>query len=229
MLTGFADRYDIDYHLLSDTDSAVIDAFGIRNEHIPAEHKWYGVPYPGMYLVDADGRVFDKHFDADHAVRESVGSALQERFAVQVEPQGAVTFEAPGLCGRAWFTTPVIRRAQLTVLTVDLTIAAGRHAYGQPLPDGYIPLEMSVDGGEGLQVQRLDYPDPQPFRFDAIDETLPAYEGHVRLKAHCIGRAREGQLEVDVTLRYQTCDEVQCFLPEQLSLRLPLDVEPHGY
>lgn len=73
---------------MSDVDSAVIDAFGIRNTNIPEDHDWYGVPYPGMYLVDEWGVVFDKHFVSDHTVRESARSTLQERFAVDIDRQG---------------------------------------------------------------------------------------------------------------------------------------------
>ncbi len=143
--------------MLSDVGSVVIDTFGIRNPHIPEDHDWYGVPLPGMYLLDEEGRVFDKHFVADHAVRESVNSALQERFAVDIGQDGLVTAQAQGVTTRAWFTTPTIRRAQMTVLTVELELAPGLHVYGRPLPEGYIPVELAVDGGEGLAVQQVVY------------------------------------------------------------------------
>jgi peroxiredoxin len=88
LLSRFACRFGIEYPLLSDVDSAVIDAFGIRNTNIPENHDWYGVPYPGMYLVDESGVVFDKHFVSNHTVRESAHSTLQ-RFAVGIRPPGA--------------------------------------------------------------------------------------------------------------------------------------------
>lgn len=154
--------------MLSDVGSVVIDTFGIRNPHIPEDHDWYGVPLPGMYLLDEEGRGFDKHFVADHAVRESVNSALQERFAVDIGQDGLVTAQAQGVTTRAWFTTPTIRRAQMTVLTVELELAPGLHVYGRPLPEGYIPVELAVDGGEGLAVQQVVYPEPQPQTFACL-------------------------------------------------------------
>jgi DsbC/DsbD-like thiol-disulfide interchange protein len=227
LLRRFADRFAIEYHLLCDADSAVIDAFGIRNTNIPEDHDWYGVPLPGMYLVDEDGRVFDKHFAADHAVRESVNSALQERFAVDIGHDGLVTAGAEGVTVRSWFSTPTIRRAQMTVLTVELNLAPGLHLYGRPLPAGYIPVELQVDGGEGLVVQQIAYPRARPRRFEVLDETLPAYENSVQLKAHCLGMAREGTVDVSVTVRYQACDSTECYLPERLTFDMNLDVLGH--
>ena len=232
MLQRFADRFDIDYALLSDADSAVIDRFGIRNTHIPADHAWFGIPFPGMYMVDDTGHVFDKHFVADHAVRESVNSALQERFAVDLDPDGQTvgqtiiqtTANAEGLTVRAWSSAPAIRRAQMTVITVEIRLAEGLHLYGQPLPESYIPVELDIDAGDGLLVQQIVYPEAQTHRFEAIDETLPAYSGTFRIKAHCLGQAREGRVDIHASLKYQACDEAVCYLPEHLTFDMSLDV-----
>ena len=62
-----------------------------------------------------------------------------------------------------------------------------------------------------------------------IGETLPAYTGHVQIKAHCVGKAYEGRVEVWVTLRYQACDEIQCHLPERIAFVLPLEVLTHDF
>ncbi len=216
---------------MSDADSTVIDTFGIRNANIPQNHDWYGVPYPGMYLVNKSGRVFDKHFVSDHSVRESAHSALQERFAVDIDREGlALTVvRATGVTARAWFTSPTIRVAQMTVLTVELELAPGLHVYGRPLPEGYIPVYLQVDGGDDLEVKEIVYPPAQPQNFAVIGETLPAYTGHVQIKAHYVGKAYEGRVEVQVTLRYQACDEIRCHLPERIAFVLPLEVLTHDF
>ena len=48
--------------MLSDKGSAVIRRYGILNTNIPPTHKFYGIPFPGEYLVAPDGRVADKVF-----------------------------------------------------------------------------------------------------------------------------------------------------------------------
>ena len=80
ILARFAERYGVEFPLLSDTDSRVIRAWGLFNDQIEPDHASFGVPHPGMFLVDDQGIVFDKHFGPDHRIRESVTNAVQERF-----------------------------------------------------------------------------------------------------------------------------------------------------
>ena len=66
-LAGFADARGIEYPLLSDAGSATIRAYDLLNRELdparaPAEQRemmqrLFGVPYPGTFLLDADGRV----------------------------------------------------------------------------------------------------------------------------------------------------------------------------
>ena len=156
-----------------------------------------------------------------------MNSALQERFEVDIGHDCVVTAQAEGVTVRAWFSTATIRRAQLTVLTVELDLPPGLHVYGRPLPDGYIPVELEVDGGEGLIIQEIVYPEAQPQSFEVIGETLPAYEGCVRMKAQCLGQAREGSVDINVSLRYQACDATECYLPQRLTFDMKLDVLDH--
>ncbi len=52
-LAAFAEANSIPFPLLSDADSSVIREYGILNQEIqPNEIPFYGVPYPGTYLVD---------------------------------------------------------------------------------------------------------------------------------------------------------------------------------
>ena len=62
MLARFADAHRITFPMLSDKDSAVIRRYGILNTNIPRTHMFYGIPFPGEYLVAPDGRVADKVF-----------------------------------------------------------------------------------------------------------------------------------------------------------------------
>ena len=80
ILAEFASKHDITFSLLSDSDSAVIRAFGIMNQLIRPDEgqsmRWYGIPYPGTYYVDANMTVTDKDFHQHHARRASGSSVL---------------------------------------------------------------------------------------------------------------------------------------------------------
>ena len=69
MLKRFADAHHITYPLLSDRGSAVIQKFGIFNSNIPEGNMFYGVPFPGDFVLAADGTVTDKHFLPNYQTR----------------------------------------------------------------------------------------------------------------------------------------------------------------
>lgn len=76
MLADFVARRGITYHLLSDEGSRLIRQVGILNTEVPAGDPVFGIPYPGSYLVDENGIVFEKRFHPDFHVREPMGSLL---------------------------------------------------------------------------------------------------------------------------------------------------------
>ena len=83
---------DLGYALLSDPDGEYVEAIGIRNEEYEPGHPGFGIPHPGIMLIDASRTVlykaalenyrvrppFDALFDAvSAAVRETSGTALE--------------------------------------------------------------------------------------------------------------------------------------------------------
>lgn len=57
VLAAFADKNDLTYPLLSDTDSAAIKAFNLLNEEVDASTRYYGIPHPALVFVRADGTI----------------------------------------------------------------------------------------------------------------------------------------------------------------------------
>ncbi|GAB5455480.1 MAG: hypothetical protein Hens2KO_17090 [Henriciella sp.] len=56
-LAEFAADKSLSYTFLSDTDSATIDAFGLRNEDVTAGSRFDGIPHPAIVYIRADGEV----------------------------------------------------------------------------------------------------------------------------------------------------------------------------
>ena len=69
-LRDFAEAYGITYPLLSDPDSQVIREYGILNTLIREDdHPWFGIPFPGSYVTDTGGRITQKFFENNLAMR----------------------------------------------------------------------------------------------------------------------------------------------------------------
>jgi peroxiredoxin len=76
ILKDFAERKKVTYPMLSDPESKVIKAFGILNTNMEPGNMAYGVPFPGMYIVDARGLVKAKYFEDDHRERYTAADVL---------------------------------------------------------------------------------------------------------------------------------------------------------
>lgn len=59
-LKRFSVKYGITFPLLSDPESSAIIQLGLLNTNYDASTKYYGVPYPGVFLVDSKGIIIDK-------------------------------------------------------------------------------------------------------------------------------------------------------------------------
>ncbi len=56
-LATFANESELTYTFLSDTGSATIDAFGLRNTDVTAGSRFDGIPHPAIVYIKADGEV----------------------------------------------------------------------------------------------------------------------------------------------------------------------------
>lgn len=76
LLRRFADRHQISIPLLSDDNTLTFKTLGILNEDYPPDDTHYGIPYPGMIIVDPNGIVVGKLFVENYAQRVDSTAAL---------------------------------------------------------------------------------------------------------------------------------------------------------
>ena len=197
VLAEFANRHHIKYPLLADTDSDVIRRFGILNTHIPQDHAWYGVPFPGIIMADEQGIVIDE------GGRGTVQEVSAER-----------------LKATAYLSSNTVRPGQVLTFTAEIEIEKGSHIYARPLPENYLPVVLKFEEVEDVCFGEVVYPEPKWQQLGG--ETLPIHEGRLLLQAP-IRNSRRDPFAVRARLQYQVCDERACYLPEQIEFELPLD------
>ena len=222
-LFAFADKQKITYPLVSDPDSRIIRNFGILNTFVPEDHRWFGIPFPGTYMVDEQGVVFDKSFYANHITRDSVSNMIQEKFEIGDARRGVVQVVETGAARiSAWLSGNTIRRGQVHTLTVEIQIKDGLHIYGKPLPPGYVSTRLTFEDLEDVRIDDVRYPDPLPVHLEALNETVNVYEGTVVLKTRIHSNRRESY-SICAHLEIQACDDQECLLPETVDLKLTLE------
>ena len=225
-LKNFADRQNITYRLLSDPDSKIIRAFGILNESTKPGTLTYGIPYPGIYIVDVQGRVVSKYFEDDYRERQSTADILARQFGVSASAAQSVT-ETKHLKITASASNSVARPGLRIALSLDIEIKPGMHLYA-PGVQGYIPIDWQLEGG-GPAAKRhpFNYPPSRMLRLDVIRETVPVYRGRIRIvREITFGQEADlktlvsssGHLAVKGSFHYQACDDRKCYLPQDVPL-----------
>ena len=73
---AFVDKYGITYPFLSDIDAATVKALDILNDEYQPGDSVYGIPHPGIFVVDAGQRIVGKLFVERYALRVDAASVL---------------------------------------------------------------------------------------------------------------------------------------------------------
>jgi hypothetical protein len=230
VLKDFANRKHITYLLLSDPDSKIIRTFGILNETVPANSMAYGIPYPGTYVVDTSGKVVAKFFEDDFKERTPTLEILDRMGALG--PTSA-TVEAKHLRLSSWASTNVGHPNQRVALFLDIDLMPKMHVYA-PGVQGYIAIEWKMTE-TAAKFYPVRYPAPEKLRLEVIKETVPVYRSHVRLaedvaigtEAQVKPRLNEqGEMVLEGSLRYQACDDHECYIPETVPVKWTFKFEP---
>jgi hypothetical protein len=232
VLRNFAERQHITYPLLSDTDSKIIRAFGILNEETPKGTPFYGIPHPGIYIVDAKGVITGKYFEAKFTERDSAGLILLKQFGIEPEVEH-VTQQAKHLMVTTAASSSVTRPGLKIALTVDVALEDKVHVYA-PGVEGYIPISWTMAESPAVKAEAVKFPASRMLKLDAINETVPVFDGKFRLMRE-ITIADEktvrplvdaaGNLTVAGSLKYQACDDRLCYLPVTVPVKWTVRVE----
>ena len=226
-LAAFAEARGITYPLLADEGSRVIRALGILNTTVAPTDEHYGIPYPGVYFIGADGRVADKVFHATHRTRDAAATAVREHFGVDVAADGPqVRLETGGLSVVAAMDSASFVRGERIGLRVTIAMAAGVHIYGRPLPEGYRPTTLEVRAPGTVTVEPVAYPPPRPLHVARGDGDLPAYTGTITLSTAVIFAEQRDDVAIAAMLRFQACTTEECFTPQDLTFTLPMQFRP---
>jgi hypothetical protein len=226
ILQDFAGRKGIHFPLLSDADSSVIRKLGLLNETAPKDGPFYGIPHPGVFVLDAKGIIRAKYFEDNYRERYTSAGILLRQFGLI--PQEA-TSEVAGrqLRLRASASNATVAPGQRVVLVLDIELNPNMHVYA-PGVEGYIPIDWKMKESGSAVAAAAKYPASEKLYLKAIDETVPAYRNRFRLTRDITIQRDDklkdtldgsGRFAVEGSLRYQACDDRVCYIPQELPLK----------
>jgi len=240
-LEEFARHHHITYPLLSDKGSKVIRSFGIQNHFVTREQiPYYGIPFPGTYLIDEDGVVIEKFFNRGLAARESaesvIDSALGEILLGDDEPtdsggNGDIRISATYHGGGGNLKSAVVRQ-----LVVRFELAPGLHIYADLVPEGMIATRIEVSGPPGLHTGDVIEMPTKSLKLPGIEAELQTWEGRVDFSipvwaddriVSLVDKADIDSIDIAVKVDYQACDDQACRIPQTETQNVNVPVAPY--
>lgn len=197
------------------------------------DHPWYGIPYPGIYIVDENGIVRSKYFQETYQERYAAPSILWREFGSRVGTRETVV-KTSHLEMKYYATRDVVRPSLRLTLLADFQLPPKMHVYA-PGVANYIPIQWKLEDSPNYVLRAVEYPPSEILYLPAIQETVPVYQGKFRIAQDITLAGSEvlrpilaGEREVRVRgqLRYQACDDKICYLPQHLPLEWVFHVEP---
>ena len=77
LLKTVQEDQDIQFTLLHDEDVSHVNAFGVRNLDYEPGNRVYGIPYPGIFLIDPDGVIKAKFAEERYQDRPPFEDVLE--------------------------------------------------------------------------------------------------------------------------------------------------------
>lgn len=228
MLQDFSARVGgIHYSLLSDPDSKIIRAFGILNTNFPEGNAGYGIPFPGMFVVDAEGVVRNKFFEENHNVRFTARSVLTKSLGERGAKATEVRREHLDLVSYA--SDEVVTPGSIVTLVVEAALPEKVHVYAPEVTGGYRPVSFTIEENPYIEVHPAEYPESEDLFLPAIKETVPVFEGKLRVVRDvtvAFSLRDLPEVTIDGNFQYQACDDKVCYPPDTVPLRFDVGIEP---
>jgi hypothetical protein len=249
VLSDFAKRKSIAFPLLSDHESEVIRAYGVadrkyrkgmeldvRTEELHLDPTGnvpvYGLSYPAVFVLTRDNHV-KWRFVSEGPELRLTGAAILEEAVGGIADQSRTAVAGGNIQVTATSTDTAVGLGNRVRIGIELTIPKGFHVYGPEVGGGYKGVSWQMDPTDCLDVGAPVYPAPERKLMSATNESLPVYEGVLRVGREVIVkpaiRATDpalfklfsdrcvdsgSQIKLSGVLKFQACDERLCYPPQ---------------
>jgi len=124
--------------------------------------------------------------------------------------------------------TVTVARATQTKVPLNFRVASGFHINSNtPRSEFLIPTALKMDLPTDIVLGKIEYPPGKDLTFPfSPDEKLNVYSGDftVNVMVHPLSSVSPGKYLMRGVLRYQACDNAQCFPPKTLPVSFEVRV-----
>ena len=258
VLADFSQRRGITFPLLSDDDSSVIEAFGILNTvaaegvgpnrddpDIVADVAKYvsafganqmivGTPYPGTFMLNAQGRVTSRFFEEFYRERNTTANVML-KLGVGLSPIAQIFGTTAHLKVTAYPSNSSITVGTKFSVVVEVDPNPDIHVYAPGAEQmGYRVIGLTMAPVPHVRFEPIEFPASEIYHFEPLDERVPVYQRPFVLLQEAVVSGTPGTeealaeldaLTLSGTLDYQACNDELCFDPVSMPLSLPVELD----
>jgi peroxiredoxin len=257
ILKAFSAQRGITFPLLSDAGSATIRAYGILNPAVEwglgpdkddpaivaqiekfvssagqANEGQRGMALPGTFVLDRQGRVTSRFFE-DFYVERNTTESLLLSLGTGDEPIAATKIATGQVDFTTYASDASVAPGNRFSLVVEVTPHPGMHVYA-PGAEGYRTISVRVDPQPWVQFQPVEYPEPEIYFFEPLNERVPVFQQPFTLiEQVLLEGSREAQqalqgrdaITITGTIDYQACDDAVCYNPASVQATWTLSLK----
>jgi peroxiredoxin len=256
ILADFTKRHSIGFPLLSDVGSATIKRYGILNTVVEealgpngkdpavladlrvyatvgeANERLRGIPFPGTFMLDRQGRVTSRFFEDYYWERNTVSNVLL-RLGTGGVPVQATQASTDHLDLRTYPSDAAASLGTRFTLALDITPKRGMHVYA-PGAKNYRVISLNIAPQPYVRTMPLRYPTSEIYNFAPLNERVPVFQKPFTLLMDVVPEATaearkalagRNELVINGTLEYQACDDRLCYNPVSLPLSWKVALE----
>jgi peroxiredoxin len=249
ILLDFSQRYRITYPMLSDVGSTTIKRYGILNTVVeealgpngkdPAvladlqryatvtqvSERLRGIPFPGTFMLDRQGRVTARFFEDYYWERNTVSNIMLRVGSARTSVD-AIRASTEHLELAAYPSDSSVSPGTRFSLIADVTPKRGLHVYA-PGAANYRVIALQIEPQAHVRMLPVRYPSSEIYHFKPLNERVPVYRKPFTLAVEVVAdataearKAFSGKDELVIlgTLEYQACDDKVCYNPASLPL-----------
>ena len=152
-----------------------------------AAERFRGIPFPGTFIVDRQGRVTSRFFEDYYWERNTVSNVLL-RVGAAGTPVQATQVSTPHLDLRTYPSDSSVSLGTRFSLELDITPKPGMHLYA-PGADGYRVVKVNITPQPHVRVQPVRYPASEIYHFVPLDERVSVFQKPFTLSLEVVPEA----------------------------------------
>ena len=234
ILKDFAQRHKIEFPLLADPNSEIIRSFNVLNSEAKGMTK--GMAYPGFFYVDSSGVIREKYFTPKYTDRLTANNVIAKLFP-ELSAEETQNVNAPHLQLTLEQSDRGVIPGGRVSLIAEIELPPHVHVYS-PEVQGYKPIQLTLQGLPGIELQPVVYPCSKILYLEAIQEHVPVFEGKFRISQDLTVTpsrtadalrslfSKDRTISITGDLKYQACDQTVCYPPTSVAVKWQLRIFP---